>query len=117
MPGPSTRMFAFLQFLPAEAFSFTGDVGADDRTLFSIATPGTPPASSAEYGRVLYRAGWGDQSWDKVTVTFYLPPKGGLGVEVFSICIKAVAWGQLPAATWRAMILNSVPLGVQQFPI
>ncbi|KAG8906243.1 hypothetical protein FRB99_007305 [Tulasnella sp. 403] len=116
MPVPSARMMAFLQFLPPNAFLFTGEVGVEDKLLFSIATPGSPPASSADFGRVSCRVGWRDQSWDKVTVTFYLPAKGGAGSETFSICIRAAAWGKLPAPSWKAMILASAPYGVMEYP-
>lgn len=117
MPGPSARMVAFLQFLPPDAFAFHGEVTAADRCMYTIATPGTPPATTSDYGRVFARAGWRDQNWDKITVTFYLPPKGGVGAEMFSIGVLAAAWGRAPGMTWKTMILASAPLGVLDFPV
>lgn len=110
-------MIAFLQYLPVEAYSFNGDVSADDRLIFSTALPGTPPTSDSEFGRVLCRAGWGDQGWDKVNVIFYLPPKGGAGAEQLSVCVRVAAWGRLAPQVFKTMICSSAPLGVVDFPL
>lgn len=109
-------MTAFLQYLPVEAFALTGDIEVEDRLIFTHAPPGTPPATTTGYGTVSYRVGWKDQSWDKVTVSFYLPAKGNAGPEVWSICVQMQAWGKLPSTVWRNMIVSAAPLGIVNFP-
>lgn len=110
----SDRLLAFIMSLPDHAFSMAGEVGVEDRILFTAAPPGTPMHMLAAYPRVTYRFGWMGMG-DKVSVSFILPTSGG--PEILSVAVQAGAWGALAPSLWKQMISRNVPLGVREYPV
>lgn len=91
-----------------------GEVGTEDRMLFSAAPVGTPVHMLAAYPRVVYRFGWRGMG-DRITVSFMLPTPAGM--EVASIAVQAAAWGMLSPALWKQMLMRYLPMGVVDFPV
>ncbi|KAG8897847.1 hypothetical protein FRB99_007872 [Tulasnella sp. 403] len=80
-----------------------GDVGTEDRLLYTAAPAGTPASMMSRYTRVVYRFGWRGQG-THITVLFVM------GAEVLAIAVQASAWGTMAASTWKQMILRHAPL-------
>lgn len=110
----TAQLMQFLLALPDYAFNMAGDVGTEDRLLYSTAPPGTPFHMLGAYPRVVYRFGWRGQA-DRITVSFMVPT--GAGMEVINIAVQVAAWGMFTPNVWKSMILRYLPLGIFDFPV